>query len=71
MDDDATAQVWVLPVTAALDPDEEAACLAVLDADERARLDGLTLPSVRGEYLRARAFVRSALTRFTGHDVRS
>jgi len=69
--DEATAHVWVLPVTATLDPDEEAACLAVLDADERARLDGLTLPSVRGEYLRARALVRSALTWYTGHDVRS
>jgi 4'-phosphopantetheinyl transferase len=66
--DDTAAHLWVLPAPAPPSVDEEARCVALLDDAERARLATFTLPSVRWEYLRARALVRRALSRYAAVD---
>ncbi len=68
--DDELVHLWVLPAPGAPDADEQAACLAVLDDAERARFEALSMPSVRWEYLRARALVRRALSWYAGGDPR-
>jgi 4'-phosphopantetheinyl transferase len=70
LDEDA-AHLWVQSAAAPPDADEAARCLSLLDDTERARLATLSLPAVRWEYLRTRALVRSALSRYNTVDPRA
>jgi len=57
--------VW-LARRGAAGPDQQAAWLTLLDANERVRWQGLELAAVRDRYLAGRALVRMALSRHTG-----
>ncbi len=60
----STVDLWLVDLDRVVDPCLSHAWRGVLDAPERARLERITHPSVKRQYLATRALVRDALSRY-------